>query len=241
MPRYQKPSPRNVLVMNHTIPVKVLRFFTDVDGRIVAKGAVPAALQTRYPVFLLGDFDRQGGYRIASQICPPDATIVYLQTFVHRYNGIPTNIIGFSGFDEITNQLKTGDIVSVYTDSLSAPTYFVWIVVQNDYAAMGSIIGNSESVQNDRRIGQLFIDEINYFVTDETQYNEVLHYTVFDNIGTYRDNQIQPLLFKTPYVEQQNFITIETDFKLDQYLGINLYMLFANDSLTFNFKLSKIG
>jgi hypothetical protein len=235
----QRPAINNVMVRKHTIPIKVKKLFTDINGQLLSKSAIPTAMQTRYPVYMLGEFDKSGGFRIGQKIVTP--SVYYLQSFVHGVGCTPSQIIGFTGLDEITGKLQIGDIVTVYTDSLSAPTTFAWIIQTNDYAALGSIIGNSETSQNDLRIGTVYIYELNYFTDVEAQLNEPLHATRFDNIGTYSDNQIQPSLFKNPYVAQEDFLTIEVEFKLDQYLGLYVFMIHESDQISMNYKIKKIN
>src|SRR5712672_3291926 len=83
----------------YTFAVNVKRFYTNVDGSLVAKAAVPAALKLKFPVFMLGDFDRQGGYRIGLQAVPPFPGAFYLLSFVNGAGFGTYNVVGFSGFD----------------------------------------------------------------------------------------------------------------------------------------------
>jgi hypothetical protein len=229
----------------HTIPLEVRRHYTDVNGVVLAKNdaLIPAVLQTFYPVFLLGEFDRQGGYPIGLKTKPvANNNIFYLTTFVHGSTGTPQMIVGFNGLNTIQNRIRIGDIVSVYTDSLSAPSIFVWIVVSNNACSIASILGNSETTQNDSRLGSLFVYEINYKTDVDAQLNEALHFTRFDNIGNAKDNQVQPKgMFRTPNDVQTNLVKMTTSFNIDQFLGINFYMIYACDVLTFDFKIKKIN
>lgn len=226
-------------MLQHSIPIKITRYFTDVDGQIVNKADVPAALQTKYPIFLLGQFDRSGGYKKSLAALPPMPGCYFYMTFVQ---GVNSPFLSFTGLNTIKGRIKTGDIIEVFTDDLENPNYFVWFVISAEPVSIASIIENSESTQQDGRIGQLYVQNYNYNVieTQEVQYYEPIVYTFFDNIGNYRSEPIQPFMFKTPMVEQAGILTIDTDFKLDQYLGINLYYLFTTDEITLTLKVVKI-
>lgn len=238
----QTVNARSVLVRDHTIPVLIKKIYSDVDGLVIAKNTIPATLQKKVPVFLLGDFDRQGGYKIGLQSVPPDANLKYLLTFVNGNGFSFANIVGFSGVGTIHQHIKTGDIVSVFTDSLTAPGYFVWIVIQNTYASIASIIGNSETLQNDRRIGPIYVHEINYIADNNAQLSEAIQIVHYSNIGTWKANQIDPLgIFRTPFDVQTGLVRIALKpFPLDQYLGMNFNMLFATDNITMDFKIKTV-
>lgn len=235
----QTVNPNSVLVRNHTIPVVIKKLYTDVDGVVVAKNTIPATMQQKVPVFLLGDFDRQGGYKIGLQNIPPDANLKYLLTFVNGNGATFANVVGFSGISTIQQYLNPGDIVQVYTDSLLAPSYFVWIIVQNTYASIASIIGNSETMQNDRRIGPIYVHEINYIADNENQLKESIQVVHYSNIGTWKANQIEPLgIYRTPFDVQTGLVRIVVKpFALDQYIGLNMNVLFDTDKITMDFKI----
>lgn len=235
----QSVNPRTVLVKEHTIPVTVKKIYTDVDGVIIDKAILPAGLQTQIPVFLLGEFDRMGGYKIGNQTVRVNPNWKYLLSFVNGNGTGAHNVVGFTGLATIYNELLTGDIIVVYTDSLTAPSYFCWIIVQNNYASIASIIGNLESSQNDRRIGPIVIHEINYTSDNEDQFKQgifILHYA---NIGTWRQNSIDPLgMYRSPYDVQEQLIRIPIKpLFLDQYTGFAFQMIFDCDKLQMDFKI----
>ena len=240
--KQQRVAVNTVLVKNHTIPVTVKKLYTDVDGVVIDKNTIPAAIQKKVPVFLLGDFDKQGGYKIGLQNIAPDASIKYLMSFVNGLGATFANVVGFTGISTIQQHINPGDIVQVYTDSVLNPSYFIWIIIQNTYASIASIIGNSESVQNDRRIGPIFVHEINYLADNENQLKESLQIVHYSNIGTWNANGIDPLgIYRTPFDVQTGLVRIVVKpFSLDQYLGINTNMLFATDKFSMDFKIKTV-
>ena len=238
----QTVNARSVLVRDHTIPITIKKLYTDVDGIVLDKNTIPAALQKRVPVMLLGDFDRQGGYKIGLQNIAPDENLKYFMTFVNGLGANFVSVVGFTGISTIQKHINVGDIVQVYTDDLTAPAYFVWIIIQNTYASIASIVGNTESIQNDRRIGPIFVHEINFIADNESQLSESLQIVHFSNIGTWNANQIDPLgIYRTPFDVQIGLVRIVVKpFSLDQYFGINTNMLFESDKFTMDFKIKTV-
>lgn len=237
--RRQRVSAKTVLVTDHTIPVTVKKLFTDVDGVLIDKGTLPAALQKKLPAFLFGGFDLHGGYKIALQSLPPDASWKYFQTFVMGAGASHISIIGWSGVSDIQGQLKTGDIIQVYTDSLVNPSYFAWVVCQNNYASIASIINNAETDQNDGRIGQIMIHEINYQADIEAQLSEGIQVLHYSNIGTWRANQIDPLgIYRSPMDVQIGLVKMPIKpLFLNQYIGLSVNMVYECDKFSMEFKI----
>ena len=233
--KFYKQNP--ALVLEHSIPLKITRYFTDVNGTIVDKTLVPASLQTKYPVFLLGQFDRNGGYKKSIASVSPMSNTFYFMSFVQ---GINSPFLAFTGLNNIKGVIKTGDIVEVYTDNIETPTYFIWFIITAEPVSIASIISNTETTQKDNRIGALYIKNYNYVTDNSSQYFEPIYYTFFDNIGNFRYDTVQPYMFKTPFTEQSGILTIDTDFKLDQYIGINMYFLFSTNEITLTLNVQQI-
>lgn len=226
------------LVQAHSIPVKIKRFFTDVDGVIIDKNTAPAGMKTKYPFFVFGDFDKKGAYRAGLQFLPPQLGSKYLMSFVYG-DGLP--FLACNGFANVHAKFMIGDIIHVYTDNIVTPSVYVWIVVQNNFASISSITSNTETIQNDGVIGQLFAKDVMYIISDSQheQWNESIHIVRFDNIGTCVDDQIQPYIFRNPFDEQQNLIRFGINFKIDQYIGFYSYIIFEEDELSFTFRIMR--
>lgn len=228
-----------VLQERHTIPVTIDRYYTDVNGSIVDKNdaGIPAALKTKFPIYLFSQFDRNGGFKKSLQIVAPIPNTYFLQTFIW---GINTPFLSFTGLNTIRTKLKVGDVVLIYTDDIANPTYFVWFVMTCDSVSFASILTNVETTQNDRRLGVLFLKEINYYVTARAQFEQALIISNFDNIGNYRSDAVQPSMFLSPFVDQVGFLTITTEFRIDQYIGMATYFLFEVDQIQMDFIVNKI-
>jgi len=235
--RPQTPMVNNVLSERHTIPVKATRYFTDVNGQILLITdplIIAAGLNVKWPVLLFGVFDQNGGYSIAQKICGP-VIGDYLFTFVNGNGQTSASVIGFTGLNEIQAQLKPGDIVQVYTDNAQNPSYFIWIVLNNSYTGLGSIVQNLNTSQNDGRKGKLKVSQVKMYYGNVTQLNETVNFTIADNLGTFRNDSIQPYLFRNPYDGNTNFVDMETNFDLSQFLGVNTYLGVDSDNVSFDF------
>lgn len=220
------------LIPFQIIPIKIKKIYSDVNGAIIAKNILPVALQKKTPVYLLGQFDRNGGYTIGNQILLPEVW-QFLGVFTVGF-GVP--FLFATGLNTVKNQISIGDIVIVYCDNLDTPTYYQFVIISSDKNSLASITANSQTTQQDGRLFNLYVEEFNYEVDTNSQYNEVFHYVNIDNIGNFEDNQISPFAFRNPYTEQETVITVKTPFKVDQYLGIYFNMLFSCDNISMTFK-----
>lgn len=228
---------------NHSVHVKIKRYFTDVDGNIIDKSLVPAAIQLDYPFYMFGEFDSMGGYKQAQMFCPADPGSFYLCSGVWGVNGFFSNtILGFTGFNGGINAVITfGDIVHVYTDSLSAPSYFIWIVQNSAKTAVGSIMGNSKTTQKDNKFNRLWVEDIRYTTSNNNidQWNEPIHETRLNNIGLASDDSFSPLIYRTTDLFLNYILKMGLRFYVDQFIGYNTYIRFATEEIQFIFNLKK--
>lgn len=234
-------NPQSVLQPLHTLQTKVARYFTDVDGAILAKtdaGLVAAGMAVNYPVFMLGQWDKESGYKAGLNIVPPQGSAKYYLTFVNGYGMTSNQIVTpFSGFNGIQSLLKNGDVVQVYTDDLVSPNYFAWIVVSSNVTGLASVLNNLGTKQDDNRLMKLWCYEINLVTDFNLQLSEAWHYCHVDNLGNVKDNQITYNMFNNPFNVLPNVLPLATEFFLNQYIGIYLYMVLGVDSMSVNYNL----
>lgn len=233
----------NTLQPLHTLSLNVTRYFTDVNGTILAKndaGLVAAGMTQKYPVFMLGEFDKMSGYKIGQNIVPPKGIVKYYLTFVNGY-GMTTNqiVTPFSGVNDVQQMIKLGDIVQVYTDNLLSPNYFCFIVLSGETTGLASLMGNLGTKQNDNRLMKLHCYEIRLITDFIQQLPEAWNYVYADNLGNFKSNQITYNMFNNPFNVLPDVLTVSTEFDFNQYIGIYLYMVLAVDkmSVNFNFKI----
>lgn len=234
----RSPAINNPYTKNHSIPVTIRRHFTDVNGTVINKATVPAALQVEYPFYVFGEFDRQGGYNSGLQALAPVNGTHYLLSFIQG-NGFITSFLtgGFSGANTIKELVSVGDIVHVYTDDTQNPTYFIWIVQHFGQRALGAVVANSDSSQRDGLINKIFLESFKYHSDNVRQFDYPFYFIRSTNIATYKTDQVQPMIYKDPFVQQAELLEVEVNFNLDQYLSVGQYFLFATDIITMNFKL----
>lgn len=234
------PAINNPYVRFHSIPVNIRRHFTDVNGLVIPKNIVPAALQVEYPFFVFGEFDRQGGYAAGLRALAPQPGTYYLTSFIQGNQFTSQFITGFSGVNTVKNRIAVGDIVHVYTDDVQNPTYFIWLVQSFNQGSIGSIVANSDSRQHDGLIGPIILDSFKLGQTgNENQFSVPFFFINTSNLTMFKANQVQPLMFKDPYVEQPDIIDIQCSFDLDQYVEIGYNFMFDTDEIRMTFKLAK--
>lgn len=221
-----------------SIPINIKRLCTDVDGQLIDKATLPANMQVKYPVYMFGQFDMISGFKAGHNICPPFLGAVYLCSFINGFPNTSFGVIGITGFNEIQSRLSLGDIVQVYTDSLQAPNYFVWVIQStNALGGLGSLISNLQTEQHDNRLGRLKFFEL--VITDGTynQWKIAMNFTGYDNLGNFTNDSISPMTFKNPLSLLDQFIRMPIEYETSQYLGINTYIDFEVDDYALEFNI----
>ncbi len=232
-------KPIQALNNQGSLNLNIRRYFTDVDGDVLDKTnpAIPAAMLTAYPVFMLGNFDRTGGYNRGFQTVNFTKNVFFLMTYVQ---GVNEPFLWNSGFNTIQNRLNKGDIVCVFTDSLDAPSTFCFIVQSNDMGGLASIISNTQTQQEDGTIGRMQVDDVSYQVDNESQLQQIWQVLTIDNLGQFKQHPFNPNRVKNPYLYKLNdFLSLGLRFVLSQYISINFLMNIESDLININFKILK--
>lgn len=229
------------VLMNYNIFVNIKRYFTDPNGTKVNKNLVPLPLQTKYPFFVLGAMDTLGGYSKGLQTVQPMEGTFYLTSFVQGISGNTFQITGFSGMDDIKNNIKTGDIVHVFTDNVTSPNYFIWIVQNANAQAIGSIIGNTRTAQKDDVYNRMWVDQMRFIIGNNNvrQYEEQIFELKFNNLGLVRSDTYSPNIDRGPNIFLNDITVLPFKFKLDQYIEFGTYFQFASDDLQMIFHIKK--
>lgn len=212
--------------------INILRIYTDVDGVMLAKtdAAIPAALKVNLPVYLLGSFDRKGGNAIAQQVLPLPAGVFMLGTFV--WNTVVPAFVQLSGLNDIQTKIFPGDIVTVYTDNIAAPSAFVWMIQQTSSASINSIVEDSYSMK------PLRVKSINFVTDSLAQFSLSLHMTRATKLGRYIDNEINLSVFRSPDYRINDIVTLDLQFENSPYNSLNIVMAYAANVLQFVFDCS---
>ena len=102
-----------------------------------------------------------------------------------------------------------------------------------------SIVGNSETTQRDGMVNKVYIDSFKYFTDNPNgQWYQPLHFTRSNNLMAWTDDQVQPYIFKTPKQKLNEFIEVNCEFNLDQFLSIGTYFNYDTESILLDFKVS---
>lgn len=209
--------------------VTIRRFYTNDAGTIIDKTAVPAILQQKFPVYLFGAFDKNGGYRIANQIAPAQiGGFLYARTINSQYD-----FTQFSGLNNVRDYFQQGDFVLLYADDLNSPTYFVWILISCDFQSYGAVLENTYAKTLD-------VKEVLYSSDNLDNFNETMYYVVNNSIGIYKQYTIQPLGGKTPTQGLNDFLKLPYNFQFNQYSSLLTYISFATDLINLQFIVKNI-
>lgn len=208
-----------------TIPVKIRRYYTDVDGVILDKNTVNPIFKQNFPVFLWGSFDMSGGYRLANQAFTAPVNFTFFETFTY---GVGQPFLSFTGFNNIKSQLNKGDLVTIYADDIENPNLFVWIVQSVDYCSVASIYKNSGDFN-------YMIDFIDYFSDNQNQWDKSFKILNISPTGNLHRDSVQPYIFKNAYTVQNNFIRVKINTLITQYKLIGFDYLFQTDDVNVEF------
>lgn len=213
---------------DYNLQVNVKRYYTDVDGLIIDKSTVPANLQVSYPFYLFHKFDKNGGYRIGQETKPVQGASKFYYSFDVD---LSFDYWQISGNNSIRTVIRSGDTCIIFTDDTEAPTYLIWIVISCPFQAYSSIVNNLAR--------GLKVKDFLYIADNLDNYNEALHINIVNPIGIYKDEQYNPLAFKTRETVSQDFILVKLGFNLNQFIGLFSYMKYDTDSIQFIFNLNQ--
>ena len=216
--------------------VRVTRFVTDVDGNIINKNTLPIGMQVSYAYMLFGEFDRQGGYKVAQQVVPVQGISEYIGTFVF---GKQEGFLQFNTQGDVYNQMLPGDIYHMYTDSTVNPNFFIFMVIANPFAAMGSITSATAWHLHTKSglKGKLDIEHFKLITETNAQYSAPISLIGLDNIGVNKSDSINPLASRSIDDKQPDFIQIDIPLKIDQFTGLVSFIRFDADAIIYQFKL----
>ncbi len=206
--------------------ISVTRYYCNSEGKIVPFATLPAVMQTKYPFYLFGKYDFDGGYKVANQIVPPMNGCYYLYTFV---KGTAFDYIGFQMGNTVSAMISNGSIVSVYCDNTLNPSWLVYVVVSCPFQSYASILHN---VQRNFKI-----NDILYNADDTSNYNETIYSVIINSIGQFASEQYQPLSFKQVQDEQANFVRMPLSFEPDFLHGLGSYIVLTANILNFQLEI----
>jgi len=218
--------------------VTVKRFYTDVNGTVIDKNdpMVPALAKTYFPFWMFGQYDAWGGYRIGNQIFKPDLNAPYVGTFIV---GKDVPFLFATGLNDIKDRLLIGDVVHIYTDNISAPTVYIWVVQSCGAVSLASVYSNASASEHEK----IRIKAINFFAftnnSPNFQFARPIHLTKIDVVGSYVDDSFDALSYDQTFNKQHGFVTVPISLEVDQYHMLTSAIAFEIDVLNFSFIIKK--
>lgn len=230
------------LQRNAGLQITINRFFTDINGTVILKtdpAVIAAGLDVQMPVWMFGQFDRNGGYRIGNQVTPPavkstnNGNVQYLGTFIY---GLDMPFLFATGLNTIKNQMSIGDIAHIFTDSLDAPSVYCWVIQSGKSASLASIMANAIASEKEK----INVKGLNYFFNDDSniQYIKNMNVTRIHHDGSYF-NIPQNILGSIQIFDKQSFAYVPIQFVVDQYNLVSTYIAIELNSIQFSFIINK--
>lgn len=208
---------------DNSITINVTKIYTNVDGTIINKAAVPVSFQKKVPVYLLNKFDKNGGYRFSSQETPVLEGMKFVRYFVRNAG---YDFTQFSGFNDISTTLNPGDIAFLYTDNDLNPNFFCWIIQSLSGKPLNGVIENAYNLQ---------IKGLKIFPEFISDYKEQIKIIQADQLGNYDSDEISQNAYRYPYKKNENFVRIPLQMCLTPFVGFASYIPFNTDSLSYQF------
>jgi hypothetical protein len=230
------------LQRNAGLQIGINRFFTDINGTIISKtdpSVIAAGMDIEFPIWMFGQFDRDGGYRVGNQITPPlklstgTGLAQYLGTFIA---GLDLPFLFATGINTVRHTMALGDIAHVFTDSLDIPTVYCFIIQSGKSAALASIMGNAIASENEK----IYVKGLNYFFASEAnlQFIRNMNVTRIDHVGSF-ENFPTNILGSVQVFDKQAFAYFPIKFTVDQYNLLSTYIPIEIDTLQFSFIINK--
>lgn len=210
---------------NDSITFNVNRYYTDLNGNVLDKNTVPQALKTKFPFFMFGEQDFNGGFKAGNMANPPVNSV-----FFQKY-------IAGEGFDwfalqggDIWSKYQLGDMVLIYADSYPNMNFLIFVIVNTAQQSYGSILKDSFR-------GKLDLTEILYITDNKLQYNERISFVQLNDLSVPKIDYYQPFAALTPEQKQVEFISIPLSFKILPKIGLGSYIQFDTEFISFEFKI----
>lgn len=215
--------------------VNVTRYTTDGNGTILDDAVIPASQKIPFPFHMFGEFDRNGGYRIADgMVNSVYRTILFA---VYPSWGVNTPLFFFNALANINNVFKKGDTIFVYVDDLLAPTYFTFVIISAQQGAYASIVSQLNTTQLSGDIwGTFKIFDCQYTWLNDNQLDQAIYIiqTQFDT--GFRSDPLVPRAYYHPeYKPGVNKTIIPIEMIANQFAGLSSFLTYENSLLNLSF------
>jgi hypothetical protein len=229
----------HIAIKKFPLNLNVSRYTTDSNGTVLAPGAVPVSERNPFPFHLFGNFDREGGYAVADNLCADYYNTLLFGVYVW---GLNTPLFFFNPAASINSKMKKGDVVFIYVDDLDAPNYFTFVIVSSLYGAYSSLISQTNMVSVDPRGMQTIfrIREIRYswFDTNDVQLEQPLFIVQTKYDSAVKTDALSPAAYYVPEQKNVKIARIPVDLALNTYMGVSGFLAFENPVLNLSFELT---
>lgn len=217
-----------------SLNLNVTRYTTDVNGTILADGAIPASQKTPMPFHLFGEFDRNGGFEIADKLLSPVWNTKLFSVYVW---GLNSPLFFFNALADINNKFRKGDMLFVYVDDINAPNYFTFVIVSAQQGAYASLVGQLNTTQLDaQRWGTFKIFNIDYTWINDAQLDNAVYIIESRFDCSFRSDPLQPrAYYHVQYKPGVNKIQIPINAIGNQNFGLSSFMAYENSVLNLSF------
>jgi len=212
------------------ITLTVTSIFTNVFG-IVAPAAIPAALQTRLPVYLFGLTDNYSGYLAGTRVTPLSAGWFFQPGIsgIFGYNNgvVPVFLLPF---------LQPGDFIFAYDDNTPAGVFWqCFIIIHCNNVGYGTFLN---SFSNDL----IILNSIRYGcpLANLNQMNNPLHFTTQSLFGKVVTDTIDPRIYITNQQFQQQISDMPITLPIDKSLIMSTNLDFDCQNISFLLAVQKV-
>lgn len=230
-----EPAIKQVEAKNrYTLSVNIKRFTTDQSGTVLDDAAIPLALKKPFPFHMFGEFDRNGGYSIADGLLSRVNNTILFSVYTW---GLNSPIFFFNPLATINNEFTKGDTVFVYVDDIVSPNYFIFVIIQAQQSAYGSLVGQLNTTQLDRNNwGTFKLYNVDYSWIHENQLDQSVFIIRSRFDASFTADQLQPrAYYSTMYKQGVRKLILPVDAIANQFYGMSSFIAYENPLLNLMF------
>jgi len=213
-----------------TFQVKIIRMYSDMNGTILSKLAVPTLMQQKVPFYLFNLFDKNSGFLAAQKVTPPMPGMYFLYSYV---KGTSYNFLDYQIGNTINQMIQNGDLILVYADDPILPNFLCNIIIHCDYVSYAGFLDNLK----DRSIS---IPHFQHVTDNPNNWSEAISTTLIDDFGLVTNDKITVTPFRDPNQQSLGFIDVTQPINVTDKQGLNSYILFDTESLELDFYIDSI-
>lgn len=199
----------------------ITKYYTDANGDIIDKNTLPASFQIKLPFYLFGQFDRQSHFATSRKVVPTIAPWIFYNFYVSN----SYDFLLITGANGIRSRIGTSDLVFAYTDNVTNPTYFCWVVISGTTQNIASIFDDCD---NSLKAQHLLLD----YTGNTSNFVEDIFFIVQDKMSDYKTQSFTPEQFVRPQQDNPNQSLIGLTFRNSKYLSLASYIEFESDLLS---------